>query len=530
MNRLSQAIRLPDAIIILVAVLIVLLSISPQAMPFVRRDSGVFLYSGWRILAGEVPYRDIWDNKPPVILYLNAAGLALGGGSRWGVWWIELLSLSAAALLGFRLLARTFGRRPALLASGLWLLALAGILSGGNYATEYTLPLQFACLWLAYESEERCGYSWRGYLIGLLCGLAFFTKQNTIGIGAAILLHLILAGMKPGRWKRALPDTGLILLGGLTSLAGCAALLAAQGVIPQFWDSAFAYNFVYASTSVASHAKSAVAGMAYLSTLTLLAFAGWGMSAIGLLRKRKILHHEDAQTRRKTQETSCLRDLVVGRELPGAAGILSIAIIGLPIEIILASLSGYSYRHYYISLLPIFTLLAGYSFWLLLAPASPLHLSRRTVTGLLAAIFAIPVATASIALARDIQYPAQRGLDYDAVTTYIESRTSPEDTVLLWGAEVEMNFASARRSPSRYIYLDPLYKPGYADEEMIANFLVGLLRDRPKLIIDTKYAATPMYEFGVSSARIEALTGELRARYRLAGNIGDWTVYAYAGE
>ncbi len=31
----------------------------PALRPFPERDSGVFLYTGWRILAGEVPYRDV---------------------------------------------------------------------------------------------------------------------------------------------------------------------------------------------------------------------------------------------------------------------------------------------------------------------------------------------------------------------------------------------------------------------------------------------------------------------------------------
>jgi hypothetical protein len=79
---------------------LVMLPENPANMAWPSRDSGVFLYAGWRILSGELPYRDIWDHKPPLIYYLNALGLVVSGGSRWGVWCIEFILLFTAALLG----------------------------------------------------------------------------------------------------------------------------------------------------------------------------------------------------------------------------------------------------------------------------------------------------------------------------------------------------------------------------------------------------------------------------------------------
>src|SRR3954447_17879480 len=39
---------------------------------FKLEDSGIFLYVGQRLLHGDVLYRDIADNKPPLIYWLNA--------------------------------------------------------------------------------------------------------------------------------------------------------------------------------------------------------------------------------------------------------------------------------------------------------------------------------------------------------------------------------------------------------------------------------------------------------------------------
>ena len=62
------------------------------------RDNGVFLYGGQQILLGKIPYLDFWDHKGPLIHYINALGLYLGNGYRWGVWGIEFIFL---ALTGF---------------------------------------------------------------------------------------------------------------------------------------------------------------------------------------------------------------------------------------------------------------------------------------------------------------------------------------------------------------------------------------------------------------------------------------------
>ena len=42
-------------------------------------DDQMFGYFGWRIAHGAVPYKDVWDNKPPGIYWINALGFLIGG-------------------------------------------------------------------------------------------------------------------------------------------------------------------------------------------------------------------------------------------------------------------------------------------------------------------------------------------------------------------------------------------------------------------------------------------------------------------
>ncbi len=78
-------------LLLVVLVMAVMVPVSPAIEHTPGRDAGVFLYVGSQILEGKVPYRDVWDHKQPLIFFINAAGLALSGGSLWGVWLAEVV-------------------------------------------------------------------------------------------------------------------------------------------------------------------------------------------------------------------------------------------------------------------------------------------------------------------------------------------------------------------------------------------------------------------------------------------------------
>ena len=126
----------------------VLLPQSPFFTKIPHRDSGVFLYQAQQILTGEIPYRDMWDHKSPLIYYIDAFGLFLGNGSLWGVWFLELASLNIAAFLLYSLIRQQFGFIPALSCVVLFLESMLFIFDGGNRPEEFALPFQFLILFL----------------------------------------------------------------------------------------------------------------------------------------------------------------------------------------------------------------------------------------------------------------------------------------------------------------------------------------------------------------------------------------------
>src|SRR5215216_6469534 len=128
---------------------------NPNNMTLPSRDSGVFLYIGWRFLKGDVPYRDVWDHKPPFIYFVDALGLTITPNSQWGVWFLQAVFIFATFFLLYRLLEKEFHQFAAIGGSLILASGLLTILQRGNVTEEYALVFQVLCLLLIVRSYKR---------------------------------------------------------------------------------------------------------------------------------------------------------------------------------------------------------------------------------------------------------------------------------------------------------------------------------------------------------------------------------------
>ena len=120
-------------------------TLSPRYQVVPHRDSGIFLYIGSELLRGKVLYLQTWDNKQPLLYWLNAAGLWLGGGSPWGVWALELAFYLIGLILLYLLLRKMLAPLTSFCITAASFLTLYQIMSG-NFSEEYALFLQMALL------------------------------------------------------------------------------------------------------------------------------------------------------------------------------------------------------------------------------------------------------------------------------------------------------------------------------------------------------------------------------------------------
>ena len=181
-----------------------------------------------------------------------------------------------------------------------------------------------------------------------MTALSFLFRANNIGMGAAIALSWIIIGIIQGQPLLLAKRLGLILAGGGLALLCSAIFLWNQGILIEAWNAAIIYNFSY----VGNHVRilsSIVPGFQYLGMVAWITLIGYVASIALFIR----------MLRRKTFDP-----------------IIILLILSWPIEILLSSLSGRSYRHYFINWLPAVAILCGYLYHVL----APILLSGKLIS------------------------------------------------------------------------------------------------------------------------------------------------------
>ena len=490
----------------------------PRFADVPAHDSGIFLYFGSQILTGKLPYRDLWDHKPPLIFYIDALGLWLGRGSRLGVWFLELAALVTAAWLAFSCLKRYFGSWPAGIAVAGTVLNLVYLLEGGNLTEEFALPLQFAALAL-FTGGEKGERPWKSLLVGVTAGAAFLLKQTLVGIWIAIAGVILLESVARRDWRGAARRLLSIGAGAGAVCAGVAVFFALQHTLYDFWDIAFRYNFIYSEAGAAERLlalKEILLALLTRSPYFLIGLAAWAVGTVYL-----ILHSQ-----RYTWGPSAAEPFFM---------LLWIAVLDVPIEILMISTSTKNYAHYFMVLLPAFSILIAFLVFLVLSSRAKIFTQSAAIFFILALFFP-PVGF----IVEHIR--PQPNLQVSRTVDYIVENTGPEDRVLVWGTQTVVNYLSGRESPTRFVHQKPLFRAGYASTALSAEFLEGITTTPPKLIINTWLPSTPFVEISPDGTcrppqakypeSMGAVFYTICRDYRLVEILGkdQWVVLEYIGQ
>ena len=479
-------------------------------MTLPSRDSGVFLYMAWRLLNGNVPYRDVWDHKPPLIYFVDALGLAMTPDSLWGVWFLQLIFISFTLFLIYKLLDREFGLPSALAGTVVLTSGLLTILEKGNVTEEYALVFQALAFWLFVSAWKRDFPIRLSVWIGVLGGLAFNFKQTTIGLWVTYGLFLLAIRLIQRRFP--FKDILALLAGWLIPSVLLAGYLASRGAFSDFWEQAYLYNFVYIGKheGIRRLISVFIKGFAYLQNgwVLHLSILGW-LAGVGTFwAKRKGLFTE-------------------------ISPLILIALVNLPVEVLFILVSGRSILHYYLTPLPVMAILAGslaYTIPVLTEAFTKASRARihKWTPGIVLAI----VLLGQIGLVKNYPQTLHTLSDNDYAPTieYIQNNTKPGEQVLIIGAESVVNFLTRREAPTRYVYQYPLALLGR--RPMFEEYFNQILGNKPVLIVDTRGRTELDDRLYVPLQKRSEIVREgvayLGENYRQVAQFGEWFVYRFS--
>ena len=418
-------------------------------------DEGVYAYIGWGMLDGLVPYKHVFDHKPPGIYLLYSLVFLLSEPLALNVKVFASLYTLGTVLAVFLLTRKIAGTTAACLSAFLFGVFSCGPkIEGGGANTEVfmILPYTLAAYFLlrAIETGKRSSYFLTGLLTGLACTIKQVAVVNLLWVAGLFLVRM---------WRKDKGDT-------LAHVAADVIVVAFGVILPWipfllyfylndalkaffYWQVSFNLEYIDVGYKYLSNVALALGQMK-----TVLRENGflWVLALVGLgflykqVNEKKLLSPGGgpALSRRWT-----VLFLMTTWPLFSFLGIM---------------LGGRYYGHYFIQIIPPLSVLGGIG---LAGLVQELRLrgkavlrqpSRVLLAALLIWSFLLFVRTDSPYYLRynaDLISHSIYGTPLFSVTRfigkYLKEHTQPDDLIYVWRTNPEINFYALRKSPSPYL-------------------------------------------------------------------------------
>jgi hypothetical protein len=407
------------------------------------------------ILAGELPYRDIWDNKPPGLYYAYAAALAWFPSHALDCSWPLLpaipdnvrvscgqagvSALDALWALGITLGVYASGRlmlgRPLYGVVGAALFLVFGVqspVSHGGAKPELLLLLPQTMAYLLVWLYWRSGNATWAALSGACIALALLAKQTALA-AAATTLVLLLFGHLRGSSKLPTPWAAVAAwaAGNLAVLLPVAMLFWSAGALTEMLYAVLGFNLEYARSPSDSVLARAIFGSwhVFRGSQALL----WILALVGAA------------------------SLVANRWRPRWAPLLVTWAIADAASLFLGG--GRFYAYYYLQIVPSFSLLAASA--IVRVWQSAVMADRERGRGLafahrawlalsFAAVFSLSLSTHVPVLLRALHERALHWVPGEAEVAAAAIRRLPDGPLLVWGDANQLYVLTDRPPASRF--------------------------------------------------------------------------------
>jgi hypothetical protein len=477
--------------------LVLLLALPTLTYPL-GRDQGEFATLGRGLLQGKAPYTDLWNPKPPAVFAVYAGAMALFGQSvpalrlldlliapalLWAVWWI--------------------GRRAYGPAAGVW----AALLFGVFYFTEtfwtltqndgiVLLPMALGMV-AALRAADGGQRSWVWALLsGLFAGAAFWFKYPFLlfALAAAVAYALMTArlrGKDIAGFIAGLLTAGAVGAGWMLAAGAWDALLESARVTSAYTALGFNWPDFAEAMQIALGFRWSHWGLAFI------------LAAIGLIAGFWPRLTPDRRQRRMT-------------------GVL---LVWLLTGFAMMAVQAKGYDYHWLPMLPPLALLSG---------LGSVALTRGFPTWAQVGAAVLVFALALVAVWRPAlpyltgqqeqtaYFDRFQGGEFNAgesqrVAEYLRARTTPGDSLYIWGFRPEIYPLTGLNPATRFIFQFPLVGEWYPASWRQEN-------------VDTLWAALPPYVAVLQADYMPWVTGsndDSNTLLQSYEELNDWLIYNY---
>lgn len=215
-------------------------------------DANCFLTMGKAMMNGLVLYRDIYEQKGPLLYFLHGLAYLISNDGFLGVFLIEVLAFASFLHSIIRILRLYTVRVPLLLSLGLGAIIATSVSFGlGGSAEEFCLPLiSWSLYWMLKllreaENSKKAPFSLSlAALNGVFAGCLLWIKYNLLGFHFGWIAILCLLILRKQGLIRALKFGALFLAGILAATLPWIVYFSVNRALKDLWTAYF-YNNIF---------------------------------------------------------------------------------------------------------------------------------------------------------------------------------------------------------------------------------------------------------------------------------------------
>ncbi len=474
--------------------------------PF-EMDEGLHAYMGWGMLEGLVPFRDMYNTKPPGIYVLHSLLFLVVEPTALNIKVFATIYTLGTVFAVFFVARKLAGEKVGLFAALLFGIFSSGPnIQGGGVNTEIFMVLPYTLAALSLIDAVKTGRQQSYFLTGLWTGLACTIKQVAVVNLFWVASYLIVRIWRERSWQalaRTLTDGAWVVLGVVVPWLPFLLYFYFHDALSNFFFWMVSANFLYIEDGykqfpyiiLLSRTGDVLKENSLLWLLSMAAIGWWWQN----WRKARPVSSGGEDRRWQLEAWALLAIWPVFSFLGVALG-------------------GRFFPHYYIQMIPTLSILAGMGLMVLSREIGAIGLSffKRPVGVVVAGVF-----TWSLIFFIVTESPYY--LKYDGVQvsyhqyetpvfsvtryigSYLRNQTQPEDHVYVWAVNPEINFYALRKSPSPILmHVDFDHFPWDPFEEVVQS-----LRSRPPkyIVAMTGMSAFPgLRDYVQSNYRAETNT------------------------
>lgn len=419
--------------------------------PF-QMDEGGYAYEAWTMGQGLVPYKDVYEHKPPGILVLYYLAFLVFGPSPLSVKVFANIYTLGTVLAVFLVTRKLAGSAAGCLAALLFAIFSPGPnIGGGSVNTEVFMVLPYTLAAYSFlkvvETGKRDGYFFVGLWTGLACTIKQVAVVNLFWVAGYLLVRM----WRAKEWDiraRVVTDGLWVMVGAGLPWIPFLLYFYVKGALKEFYFWQVSFNLGYISSGQQNFPNFLIFVDRFRevlrenSLLWLLALTGigWGRQGVSA-----------GLTSGQTAASSSWKPMAW------------ILMATWPVFSFLGvALGGRFYEHYFIQMIPSLAVLGGVGLQVLIHKIRSLGIDvlKRPAGPIMAGIFAWAFVVFIITEAPyyfkyngdQISYHQYKTPLFSVtrfIGMYLKKHTQPDDLVFVWRVNPEINFYALRRTPTR---------------------------------------------------------------------------------